>query len=252
MMEKLRKLLRNRAVIAAALPCAAALVVLVVALAAILPRTLAWFASNKNVSGGGMSLSAAEDYLRFADTFSAGVYMPRADGTVVTVTPETTFTRDKTSGNYADGEGKTLSLDSLFPGEYIEMNFRVTCSPGRRTGSFCMYFSGLGESERFDVGGVEYSILGVYRLEVSVNGGEWSDRGYLASYGETPTYPDTVDILRDEAWPDGMGDDDYVSVSVRLYVDLGQYNRLEGRSSNLLSNKTVTVSAIVLAPEEGQ
>ena len=44
--------------------------------------------------------------------------------------------------------------------------------------------------------------------------------------------------------------DGYITVKFRLYIDLEQYNTLQGKYPNLLSEKNAVIDNIVLAPQE--
>lgn len=134
------------------------------------------------------------------------------------------------------------------------MTLRFTCAPGREGSAYRMYFSGLAESDTFvTTAGVTYSILGVYRLSVrNAENGAWEDKGFLADYGEgAAAVSDTVEITRGTLAPDKADADGYWSVTLRLTVDLAQYQKLEGIYSNLLSEKTAAIHSVVLAPGEG-
>lgn len=252
-MKLFEKIRSHRKIIASALSLSVTLGILVFAVVTMLPRSLAWLASNRHTGASGMSLSATEDYLRFADSFSARAVMNNVD------IASREFVRGK-DGNYyftdpETGESDTLFYDSLFPGEHIEMTLRFTCAPGRVGGGYRLYFSELSESDTFVTRNQEeYSILGVYRLSVLQSDGTWQDKGFLAKYDGTAV-ADTVDITKgsfDTA--DAVTDENgvfYWSVTLRLTIDLEQYQNLDGIYSNLLSEKTAAIHSIVLAPGEG-
>lgn len=251
-MKLFEKIKNHPKLLTTALSLAVTLAILVAAVVIMLPRSLAWFASNRHTAAGGMTLSAAEDYLRFADTFTAKAVMNEVE------IASREFVRGQ-DGNYYftdpdNGEKNTLFYDSLFPGEHIEMTLRFTCAPGREGSAYRMYFSGLAESDTFvTTAGVTYSILGVYRLSVwNAERGAWEDKGFLADYGEGGSVvSDTVEISRGTLAPDKADADGYWSVTLRLTVDLAQYQQLEGIYSNLLSEKTAAIHSVVLAPGEG-
>ena len=70
-MKLFEKIKNHPKLLTTALSLAVTLAILVAAVVIMLPRSLAWFASNRHTAAGGMTLSAAEDYLRFADVFPA-------------------------------------------------------------------------------------------------------------------------------------------------------------------------------------
>ena len=74
-MSLLKKLLSEKKVISSALSLLLLFVTVVTVFVVMLPRTKAWFAKNNQANANGMSLSAKEDYLRFADTFTAKAVM---------------------------------------------------------------------------------------------------------------------------------------------------------------------------------
>ena len=251
-MKLLEKFKNHPKLLTTALSLVVTLAILIVAVVTMLPRSLAWFASNRRTTAGGMTLTAAEDYLRFADTFTAKAVMNDVE------IASREFVRGQ-DGNYyftdpESGEESTLFYDSLFPGEHIEMTLRFTCAPGREGSAYRMYFSGLTESDTFETTtGVTYSILGVYRLSVwNAESGTWEDKGFLADYGEAGSaVSDMVEITRGILTPATADAEGYWSVTLRLTIDLAQYQQLEGIYSNLLSEKTAAIHSVVLAPGEG-
>ena len=260
-MSLLKKLLSDKKVVASALSTLLLLVTVVTVFVVMLPRTKAWFAKNDNVTAGGMSLSAKEDYLRFDDTFTAKAVMGGvtvSQGTFKRADDGKYYLHDGNQFLLTDGKKQSLFYDSLFPGEYIEFTMRFTCAEERINSGYKLYFQGLNKSDTFttkttdDSVGKTYSILGVYRLAVvsSVGGTETEiDKGFLDSYADDVTN-DTFAITEGMLNKSDMDAEGYITLKFRLYIDLEQYNTLQGTYSNLLSEKNAVIDNIVLAPKE--
>lgn len=273
MNEKIKKLITDKKLISSAASCLFLLVAIVIIVVAVMPKGVAWFSQNKNVSGSGMSLTARADYMRFDDTFTAKAVMNE------TVIASGTYRRD-TDGKYyllqvdengnatdefdtSSGEKKSVFYDSLYPGEYIEMTFRFTCAESRRNekSGYKLYFDGLtpGKDNKtgcdiFEVKGNKYSILGIYRLQVgNYNGKDFNplnDKGVflndLKPISDSNPAPATADIFKG-TWSGA----EWETITIRLHIDLTEYNQLDGVVSNLLAEKSARIASVVLAPNEG-
>ena len=258
-MSLLKKLLSDKKVVASALSTLLLLVTVVTVFVVMLPRTKAWFAKNDNVTAGGMSLSAKEDYLRFDDTFTAKAVMGNvtvSQGTFKRADDGKYYLHDGNQFLLTDGKKQSLFYDSLFPGEYIEFEMRITCATERIGTGYRLYFSGLSKSDTFRTrlpdgsDGDEYSILGVYRLALVDDEGKETNQGFLSNYDTNET-SDTQTITTGTWDKDKMNaNDGYITVKFRLYIDLEQYNTLQGKYPNLLSEKNAVIDNIVLAPQE--
>lgn len=272
MNEKIKKLITDKKLISSAASCLFLLVAIVIIVVAVMPKGVAWFSQNKNVSGSGMSLTARADYMRFDDTFTAKAVMNE------TVIASGTYRRD-TDGKYyllqvdkngnatnefdtSSGGKKSVFYDSLYPGEYIEMTFRFTCAESRRKekSGYKLYFDGLTPDKNnktgcdtFTANEKEYSILGIYRLQV----GNYDDKGFnslkpdvflndLKPIDKNNPAPATADIFKG-TWSGA----EWETITIRLHIDLTEYNKLEGVVSNLLAEKSARIASVVLAPNEG-
>lgn len=274
MNEKIKKLITDKKLISSAASCLFLLVAIVIIVVAVMPKGVAWFSQNKNVSGSGMSLTARADYMRFDDTFTAKAVMNE------TVIASGTYRRD-TDGKYyllqvdengnatdefdtSSGAKKSVFYDSLYPGEYIEMTFRFTCAESRRKekSGYKLYFDGLTPDKNnktgcdtFTANEKNYSILGIYRLQA----GNYNDEGKFISSNADGVFlndlkpiddsnpaPATADIFTG-TWSGA----EWETITIRLHIDLTEYNKLEGVVSNLLAEKSARIASVVLAPNEG-
>lgn len=273
MNEKIKKLITDKKLISSAASCLFLLVAIVIIVVAVMPKGVAWFSQNKNVSGSGMSLTARADYMRFDDTFTAKAVMNE------TVIASGTYRRD-TDGKYyllqvdengnatnefdtSSGGKKSVFYDSLYPGEYIEMTFRFTCAESRRKekSGYKLYFDGLTPDkinktgcDTFTANKKEYSILGIYRLQV----GNYDDKDFnslndkgvflndLRPIDKNNPAPATADIFTG-TWSGA----EWETITIRLHIDLTEYNKLDGVVSNLLAEKSARIASVVLAPNEG-
>jgi len=71
----------------------------------------------------------------------------------------------------------------------------------------------------------------------------------LDSYADDVTN-DTFAITEGMLNKSDMDAEGYITLKFRLYIDLEQYNTLNGTYSNLLSEKNAVIDNIVLAPKE--
>ena len=127
MKDKIKKLITDKKLISSAASCLFLLVAIVIVVVAVMPKGLAWFSQNKNVTGSGMSLTVRADYMRFDDTFTAKAVMNETE------IAAGTYRRD-TDGKYyllqedengsatsefdtSSGAKKSVFYDSLYPGE---------------------------------------------------------------------------------------------------------------------------------------
>lgn len=257
-MNGLKKFFSNKKLVSSAVMSLLMFVALTTVTFSMLRGTKAWFAQNKVTNAKGMTLTAKEDSMHFADTFTAKVVM---GGTQIAYD---TYKRD-TDGMYYlwDEETEGFSLDSngnkqaliysgLYPGEYVEITMKITCTESKLGSDYQLYFSDLSGSDTFTTSkGIEYSVLGVYRLEVKGDSDDsWTDKGFLDTYDDETEGVNTFDVT-DGTWDTNEMEDGYVTVTFRLYVDLTQYLKLEGTTQNMLSEKTISIGAVVLAPKEG-
>ena len=273
MNEKIKKLITDKKLMSSAASCLFLLVAIVIIVVAVMPKGVAWFSQNKNGSGSGMSLTARADYMRFDDTFTAKAVMNE------TVIASGTYRRD-TDGKYyllqvdengnttnefdtSSGGKKSVFYDSLYPGEYIEMTFRFTCAESRRNekSGYKLYFDGLTPDkdnktgcDTFTAKEKEYSILGIYRLQVgNYNGKDFNPLNAegvflndLKPIDDSNPAPATADIFKG-TWSGA----EWETITIRLHIDLTEYNKLDGVVSNLLAEKSARIASVVLAPNEG-
>lgn len=262
-MSNLKKFFRNKKLVSSALSCLAMLVAFVVLSISLFGGTKAWFAKNKDVGANGMTFATKDDFLSFADTFTAkaimnhaeiasGTYLRADDGGYYLVGDDGNFALDES------GNKRPLSYGSLYPGEYIEVSLKIRCAESRIGTGYRLYFSDLEKSDTFETKSTAeatektYSVLGVFRLEVLQSDGSWANKGFLCDYTSDSVIADEFDIVENGVWDkNAMDEDGYITVSFRLYVDLTQYFALDGSlTSNVLSEKKIGIGAVVLAPKE--
>lgn len=253
-----KKVFADKKALSSAIAATLLFVSVVVMLIAVMPRTKAWFAKNDQTTANGISLSAKEQYLRFDDHFTARAVMNDvtvAEGKYKRHTDGKYYLVDE-DGNYKLENGKMQSLfyDSLYPGEYIEMTFRIACSEDQIGKNFKLSLSGLDGSDTFETKATDssaaatYSIWGVYHAYSKVATNAEQDVGFVVDYTQQSLAPQTFDLASgvwDEKAFDGDG---YLTVTVRFHIDLTNYNKLSGTYSNLLSEKSARISNFVLAP----
>ena len=143
------------------------------------------------------------------------------------------------------------------------MTFRFTCAESRRKekSGYKLYFDGLTPDKNnktgcdtFTANEKEYSILGIYRLQV----GNYDDKGFnslndkgvflndLKPISDSNPAPATADIFKG-TWSGA----EWETITIRLHIDLTEYNKLDGVVSNLLAEKSARIASVVLAPNEG-
>ena len=151
-MSNLKKFFRNKKLVSSALSCLAMLVAFVVLSISLFGGTKAWFAKNKDVGANGMTFATKDDFLSFADTFTAkaimnhaeiasGTYLRADDGGYYLVGDDGNFALDES------GNKRPLSYGSLYPGEYIEVSLKIRCAESRIGTGYRLYFSDLEKSD---------------------------------------------------------------------------------------------------------
>lgn len=260
-MKKIKIILSDKKILTNVINFMISLVLVIICIFGVATFAHAWFSQNDHVSAGGMSVSTTVSYMRFGDTITAKAVM----GT--TSIAEGTYKRkDEKDTNYylyKDGaydETAGVKYTSLFPGEYIELNFKITCAPNNEKEGYNLSFVGLSNSSTFEVVDDNqvkqiYTILGVYRLAVvksDAYGNETEiDKGFLVDYDKQKTIDDNYcfDFCSADNW-DEKGVDGYIDIKIRLYVDLTQYNKIPNTIPNLLSSKTMDIGGIRLEPKK--
>lgn len=256
-MNFLKKLFADKKAVRSAISGLLLLVSITVMLVAVLPKTKAWFAKNDQTTANGITLTAKNQYMRFDDTFTAkaimnGVtvaednYKRHTDGKYYKVGEDGQFVED-------NGKKSPLFYDSLYPGEDIELTFRITCSEDQIGKNFKIYLRGLDTSDKFVTReGETYSVLGVYKAYSAIGNNAEKEIGYIVDYSEgKKDAPQTFD-LASGAWNKDEMDENggFITVKIRFRIDLTNYNDLSGTYSNLLSEKSAHINDFVVAPAD--
>lgn len=221
------------------------------------PEAVAWFASNREVTGSGMTLSADVRSLEFSDT----VTTVRHTGTTETVT---VFRRD-TDNLYYKYEGGAFVLEAgnkvpfvfsgILPGEYIDVTLTYR-GAGLDGYDYSIAIEEVNDAEgRFtDLAGQSHSILGLYQIctltETAGTEGTVITEGekkWLATYNatgaDTMTFP--LVFKGPYAWSDETPDENgYVSTTFRLTINTSQYSTVLSTTPNMISEKMFTVNSI--------
>lgn len=264
-MNTIKKLLKNKKIRNSIISLVATGALLLFSVLGFGSLSYAWLTHNKRVNAGGVSVSVTDSYLRFGDTIET-----RAVMNGITVSEKTYKTADGDNGTYylfdkgtetfildSENNKQSINFTSIFPGEYVELSFYVTCAESQRDQGYQIKFKGLSGSDIFTIGTGDdakiYSVLGVYRLKAvtTVNGIDETetDMGFLASYEDGAVINDSFTAYSADNW-DNADESGRVNVKLRLYVDLEQYANLSGTTSNLLSEKSIKIGVIELSPKE--
>lgn len=250
----MKGLLKNKKIISS---LALTLTMLIVTLLAVIFFvTKAWFATNEKTNVDGLEVVASSEYITYSDTIDAKVVMNTvtvANGTYKRETDTNYYylydTENATWMLDDDGNKRAMSYDSLYPGEYIEISIKFTCSDSRLGSTYKLYFSGLTDSDTFEHDDKTYSVLGVYKVvPVTYDSDGTATEGtgrFLADYNASEI-ADTCEILTGTFNESDKDADGYFSASFRLYIDLEQYNKLSGVATNTLSEKIIKISKLVL------
>ncbi len=261
-----------------------AIAVLIVAvLFAYVGITVAWFRSNKDVNGNGMSVKCG-DGLDMGDEITVRryytdeqyndnspiktEYYKRDSDTQICYETDASFTEF-----FLDGNGNKIPflVDTILPGERMEMSFTIKRAEGSQTlgNGYSIYFEDV-TSDTFKVGSNYYSILGIYTVIGKIAGQDYSGQAkFLIDYeGALPenyelnnsaaTDPDTgltVDtstatLPRVDLFSGKWGDVNELDITLLLHVDLSKYNSIQGTESNMLSEKALSIAALVVEPKE--
>ncbi len=211
-------------------------------------HSVAWFSLNKKVNATGLQLTTESDILMFEDPVTVTKhfgevsittqYRQDADGNYYEYnSTDGTFVLDKTTN-----EKVPLHLDGLLPGQFIEITVSYKAN---KTLNYNLSLSGFDDTNgKFTVvngtDAKEYSVLGIYRVSV-LNGDTETDLGWLADY-TAGTKKENVDLVKNGSIEAGVT----LQTTFRISIDLEQYNKLEGTTSNLLSEKEITIGSICL------
>ena len=150
MNQDFKRLLKNKQVLKAAASCLVLLVLTISAAALLGDRTAAWFSNNKNVNAGGMTVSVANERYRFDDSFSVKAMLNNVELASATYKRSglgTDFYLVDENGDFVkNGENyQPPFFDSLFPGEYLEFTFRITCTEGMKNRGYRILFRNFGK-----------------------------------------------------------------------------------------------------------
>lgn len=263
------------------------LLLLCFAVVVYLMSSFAWFAKNRNVSAGGMKLSAVGS-LDFGDVVIVDRYYTNSHYTEGRISDTLVYRYnsaddvyelwDTDAGDFSvdeNGDRIPFTLTQLIPGERINFSFSISRSSSQEAG-YRLSFSGL-DADTFTVhSGVDagiYSIMGICHMLVRTGdrvigpSDDYTDKGFLLDYAGTlpdgyGTYDETVydeelgvDVNVTRSTLTGFtllegawGDNDSINVTVQLWVDLTNYNQLHGTTSNLLSEKILRIGYLQAEP----
>lgn len=268
MNQDFKRLLKNKQVLKAAASCLVLLVLTISAAALLRDRTAAWFGNNKNADASGMTVSVANERYRFDDSFSVKAMLNNvelAGATYKRLGSGTDFYLVDDNGDFVKNgdDYQPPFFDSLFPGEYLEFTFRVTCTDGMKNLGYRILFRDFGkEADTLfttvatdTTPAATYSVLGVFCVKQVTDEASAGDGEFLTSYenggAATPeevTVPDFV-LAAEGDFADADADG-FVTVKIRLTVNLSQYTKLSGTTSNLLSEKIIRIGSVYLGPKE--
>ncbi len=267
MNQDFKRLLKNKQVLKAAASCLVLLVLTISAAALLGDRTAAWFSNNKNVNAGGMTVSVANERYRFDDSFSVKAMLNNVELASTTYKRSglgTDFYLVDENGDFVkNGENyQPPFFDSLFPGEYLEFTFRITCTEGMKNRGYRILFRDFGKEAdtlftTVAVGAAPaatYSVLGVFCVKQVTDETTAGDGAFLTSYENGAATPEEVTVpdfvLAAEGDFTNADADGFVTVKIRLTVNLSQYTKLSGTTSNLLSEKIIRIGSVYLGPKE--
>lgn len=260
-MNFLKKLFADKKAVRSAISGLLLLVSITVMIVAVLPKTKAWFAKNNQTTANGITLTAKNQYMRFDDAFTSkaimngvtvaeGNYKRHTDGKYYQVGKDGQFVE-------VDGKKSPLFYDSLYPGEDIELTFRITCSEDQIGENFKIYLRGLDTSDTFltrptdSTPSQKYSVLGVYKAYSAVGNNAEKEIGYIVDYAKgDKEAPQTFDLASGTWNKAEMDENGFITVKIRFRIDLTNYNKLSGTYSNLLSEKSAHINDFVVAPAD--
>ncbi len=253
----------------------------IAALVAYVGMTTAWFSLNRRVHSNGMQVRGV-DGLKMGEGITVHRYY--TDDSFNNRTPSVTqyyrvdgegycFATGADFGSFLldpDGARIPFAMDTMLPGERIEITFKIIRPENAKPlgEGYDIYFDSLS-SDTVLIGEDYYSILGIYASSVRVGAGVYPQTKFLIDYdGE---YPDgyqlhkstgndhvtgveidtsTVTVPRVTIHSGLWGSSSELSVTVLLHIDLTQYAGISGAETNMLSEKTLGIGSLVLAPRE--
>lgn len=268
MNQDFKRLLKNKQVLKAAASCLVLLVLTISAIALLGDRTAAWFSNNKKAGASGMTVSVANERYRFDDSFSVKAMLNDVELAAATYKRSgsgTDFYLVDENGEFVKNgaDYQPPFFDSLFPGEYLEFTFRITCTEGMKSRGYRILLQDFGKEADtlFTTVGTEtapaatYSVLGVFCVKQMTDEALPGDGEFLTSYEnggaaspEEVTVPSYVTAAEGDFT--NADADGFVTVKIRLTVNLSQYTKLSGTTSNLLSEKIIRIGSVYLGPKE--
>lgn len=223
--------------------------------------SLAWFSMVDRVDGGGMTVGVDNRFITFSDeiTVVRGVAAEGGGSYTQTVVyhkgeDEKKYYEYKDGVFVRDEEGNKIPFEikGLFPGEYLDIKIAYKCSANLAGTKYRLYFTNITDSNgKFTVKDKELSILGIYRWNVlDKDGAEPAEKHWFSEYTVTDNADGSQTVeeknngtveLKTEIWPNV---EEFVSSTIRLSVDLEQYAKLKGTTSNLLSEKQFSIGRL--------
>lgn len=238
---------------------------------------LAWFASNRNVKSGGMTLEANGKMLRIDPMISIVpsvgekrletiYYMADKNGNYYRVSIDDMsgelagevagidyYFMKNSAGNYIP-----INLTGLFPGEKLEITLSFT-----NEASFPLQYrltldNFKDDDGKFTIDGGSpedatpgtYSIMGIFFVRTESIGGVAAGGAgeFLSRYDTQKGKSENLELFEIASGEIGAGET--IECVFSVSIDLSQYRTLKGIHENLLSKKRFTIGALRLSEGE--
>ncbi len=243
---------------------------------------LAWFSSNKQVSGSGMQVTVSDDALEFTgpikvqasigdtETEAVRYYWPHKNGAYYEVTDTNTGNLEtageidgKTYYYEVDKDGSFIPIDltGLFPNETITMtvsfhnrtkapvNYQLTLQDFDDSNGTFKIEENTSADSKYDAG--TYSIMGIFKVTMDDITAGYGKAGansgsYLADFNTMEGKSDVTAVpfvIADGTLP---ANSDTVTCTFTIQIDLTEYYKLNGIMANMLSKKSLKIGSLKL------
>ena len=218
--------------------------------------SFAWFSQNKEVSAGGMAVSAVDERItlgseirvvRRAGDKVVGEHVYRCDNydNFYYLWEDGSFTKDE------NGNMIPIVISALLPGENVEMIFTYSCTDSLIGRRLDVYFDDISSDVFFEQNedgsvGSSHSVLCVYKCSFKKESDEYSSSRWLVESKSSVSdrAPARFDITSD-VW-EKISDDpanNYVELAIKIELDLNQYSAMKA-DTNQLSEKSFSIGAL--------
>jgi len=220
---------------------------LTVSLVLLFTVVFAWYVGNRDVAAGSFELTTDNSNVRLTDTFTITKMMyndvPYYTYTYKKDSDGGYYEYDTTTESFVLDEGgnkKGVQIGGLLPNEYLI--FEITFERYGKVVNMNYNVVMVGISGE-GIEGTDCTVLGVYRINVIDQNNNLSANIWLDDYDDGAQPASQQVMLQNAYWPSA---DTTVTFKFRLTLDTTQLADLHLTSTNVLSEKGISISGIRL------